>query len=352
MAIPRCMSTQHPDNAHLPPFADGPALEGASEIREAYYAFSRLGCDEQMWDHEGKEVDSFVVSKLLAEYSAFFKENRLGRDLRLTLRVPNPTRERGMAKVLLEILESIPRSYDVARAFYDGGTPPIFEVILPMTTSAIELDRIWNYYRAFIAGKADEYVIPGDIKLREWIGDFLPKEISVIPLIEDKESMLRADSIVEEYVRTKKLDYQRVFLARSDPAMTYGSVSAVLLLKTTLRRLHLLEKRLGLPIYPILGLGSALFRGNFRPTTVRSRIASYSSVQTFTIQSAFKFDYPEELVRSAIQDLKARKRGEPSPIEDEEKVLQIVDKISETFARHVTKLAPLINSVARFVPSR
>jgi phosphoenolpyruvate carboxylase len=346
------MSTQHPDNANLPQFAEGPALEGHSEVQEAYYAFSRLGCDEQMWDHEGKEVDSFVVSKLLSEHQAFFKDNHLGKDLRLTLRVPNPTRERGMAKVLLEILESIPRSYDIAKAFYDNSAPPIFEVILPMTTSAIELNRIWNYYRSFIAGKADEEVIPGDIKLREWIGDFLPKDIGVIPLIEDKESMLKADRIVEEYVRGKKLDYQRVFLARSDPAMTYGSASAVLLLKTTLRRLHLLEKRLGLDLYPIVGLGSAPFRGNFKPTTVRSRITSYSSVQTFTIQSAFKFDYPEELVRSAIEDLKARKRSEPTEIYDEEKTLAIVDKISATFARQVTKLAPLINQVAKFVPSR
>src|SRR5436190_6590019 len=182
MMIPRCMSTQHPDNANLPPFATGPALEGQSEVEEAYYAFSRLGCDEQMWDHEGKEVDSFVVSKLLSEHGAFFKENQLGKDLRMTLRVPNPSRERGMSKVLLEILESIPRSFDIARAFYDNDQPPIYEVILPMTTSALELNRIWHYYRSFIAGKADAFVIPGDIKLREWIGDFLPQEIGVIPL--------------------------------------------------------------------------------------------------------------------------------------------------------------------------
>jgi phosphoenolpyruvate carboxylase len=195
-------------------------------------------------------------------------------------------------------------------------------------------------------------VIPGDIKLREWIGDFLPKEISVIPLIEDKESMLRADSIVEEYIQGKELEYQRVMLARSDPAMTYGSTSAVLILKITLNRLHRLEKRLGLPLYPIIGLGSAPFRGNFKPTTVRSRIQSYASVQTFTIQSAFKFDYPEELVRTAIEDLKSRKRGAPPPIEQEDKLIEIIEKISQTFARQVTALAPMINTVAKFVPSR
>src|SRR5882672_9006879 len=143
MMIPRCMSTQHPDNANLPQFAEGPALEGSSEVREAYYAFSRLGCDEQMWDHEGKEVDSFVVAKLLSTHGAYFKKHRIGRDLRLTLRVPNPSRERSMAKVLLEILEGIPRSYDTAQHFYgSGGTAPIFEVIIPMTTSALELNRV------------------------------------------------------------------------------------------------------------------------------------------------------------------------------------------------------------------
>ena len=56
--IPRCMSTQHPDNATPPPFAasDG-VLRGEGEIIEAVELFA-LGCDEQMWDSEGKEVDN------------------------------------------------------------------------------------------------------------------------------------------------------------------------------------------------------------------------------------------------------------------------------------------------------
>jgi phosphoenolpyruvate carboxylase len=346
------MSTQHPDNANLPAFAQGAPLQGDTEVQEAYYAFSRLGCDEQMWDHEGKEVDSFVVAKLLATYGAYFKKKRLGRDLRLTLRVPNPSRERGLAKVLLEILESIPRSYDTAQHIYGGTIPPIFEVILPMTTNALELNRIWHYYQRFVSGKADQSVVDGDVKLRNWIGDFLPREIGVIPLIEDKDSMLRADRIVEEFVSDKKLEYQRVFLARSDPAMTYGSTSAVLLLKIALCRLHRLESRLRMPILPIVGLGSAPFRGNFKPTSIGSRLNGYPSVQTFTIQSAFKFDYPEELVRRAIESLKRGKRKEPTAIEDETELLKIVEKISATFARQVKGLAPLINEVAKYVPSR
>src|SRR5438046_6866750 len=61
--IPRCMSTQHPDNVAMPFFAQGAPLTAEDEVREAYYAFSHLGCDEQMWDFEGKEVDGHVRSE-------------------------------------------------------------------------------------------------------------------------------------------------------------------------------------------------------------------------------------------------------------------------------------------------
>lgn len=55
---PRVMSTQHPDNAIPPFFADGEVVADDDEIREAYYAYTHLGCDEQMWDFEGKRATS------------------------------------------------------------------------------------------------------------------------------------------------------------------------------------------------------------------------------------------------------------------------------------------------------
>lgn len=69
MKIPRCMSTQPPDNVHLPFFAESPDLGGEEEIQEVFYAFSHIGCDEQMWDFEGKEVDLFVISKMLLNFT-------------------------------------------------------------------------------------------------------------------------------------------------------------------------------------------------------------------------------------------------------------------------------------------
>ena len=66
--IPKVMSTQHPDNATPAPFADSAGvLRGDGGIEEAVDVFA-LGCDEQMWDSEGKEADNQVVRKLLTGY--------------------------------------------------------------------------------------------------------------------------------------------------------------------------------------------------------------------------------------------------------------------------------------------
>ena len=143
MIIPRTMSTQHPDNANPATFAeiDG-VLKGDGEIREAYHAFNTLECDEQMWDYEGKAADSDVVHKLLIRYPDYFDQKILGQQKFLTLRLPNPNAEHGMRKKVEEALQTIVTSYDIAARFYNTDTPPIFEVILPFTTSAEELVAI------------------------------------------------------------------------------------------------------------------------------------------------------------------------------------------------------------------
>ncbi|HEY3317127.1 MAG TPA: phosphoenolpyruvate carboxylase [Coriobacteriia bacterium] len=350
--IPRCMSTQHPDNVQVPFFAERSDLGGEDEIREAYYAYADLGCDEQMWDVEGKEVDTFVVKKLLSRYETFFREKQLGRDLRLTLRVPNPEVERAEAKILLETLESIPRSYDAARLFYGADvTPPICEVILPMTTSAEAIDRVYRYYTDFIIRRQQAAARPGDITIAEWIGEFRPERISVIPLFEDHEHLLAAADITREYLRDKDVGHQRVFLARSDPAMNYGLVSAVLLIKIALSRLHAMSRDTGVAIYPILGMGSAPFRGNLTPHTVDGICDSYPSVHTFTIQSAFKYDHSPAAVSEAIAKLMTRETGAPREV-DAERALEIVERYSAEYRRQVIALAKVINEAARFVPSR
>lgn len=345
------MSTQHPDNVRLPFFAQDNELAGEDEVQEAYYVFSHLCCDEQMWDCEGKEVDNYVVKKLLTKYEHFFKKTQLGKDVFLTLRIPNPTVEKAEGKILLETLESIPRSFDAAKLFYGKEITPIFEVILPMTASADCLDRIYRYYSDFVTGKQDRPFKKGDITIAEWVGEFKPGKINVIPLFEDSEHMLDAHKITKKYLRDKDFDYQRVFLARSDPAMNYGLISAVLLNKIALCRLHELSEKTNIRIYPIIGVGSAPFRGNLRPHTVDRVIKEYPSVHTFSIQSSFKYDYAPEKVLEGIRKIQANNSSAPDDV-DEKKCLEIYSKYTGEYQKQISKLAPVINKVAKYIPSR
>lgn len=345
---PRCMSTQHPDNVNTPFFSEEQVLAGENEIKEAYYVFSHLGISEQMWDYEGKEVDNHVVEKLLSRYPKFFGENNIGKQVRLTLRVPNPSVEKGQGKLLLETLESIPRNFDIA-SMCGQQCAPVWEVILPMTTSAQELVRISEYYGKIVVGKAEMKI--GDLSVQQWIGKFAPQRINVIPLVENREALLDAHNIALQYAKSQKLEQMRVFLARSDPALNYGAASAVLLVKIALMQLEEEGEAQGVQIHPIIGVGSAPFRGNLKPTNVGNCAGEYPSVQTFTLQSSFKYDYDEKIVRDAVEKLNCTTQGKALFVE-KEKAIVLIDKLTEEYQKEIALLAPLIGSLSKYVPQR
>lgn len=353
---PAAMSTQHPDNVQPPFFSDVEVLAGEAEIQEAFYAFSHLDCHEQMWDFEGKSSDNHVVEKLLARYGEFFRTLPLGRDFRMTLRLPNPAVETSQGKVLIEALESIPRHYDIAKA---AGIeiPPVYEIILPMTTSALEIRRVHAYYKRFVVGKADRAVFgpsppgPGDISVKDWIGTFEPADINVIPLVEDKESLLSAGSMASELIEKERLDQLRFFLARSDPAMNYGAAAAVLYNKVALWRLQEVSHAKSVPIYPIIGVGSAPFRGNLRPDNTRNCLDEYPSVQTFTTQSSFKYDHPQSVVREGIRRLNEH-RQRPAEAIDAARAVRLAEKLEARYMKHLAAVVPFVTTLSRFVPSR
>ena len=88
--IPCTMCTQHPDNVNVPEWSQGQVIDGNAEVYEAFFAYDTLGCQEVMWDCEGKDVDTRVVRKLLSNHWEYFSKNELGKDLFLTYRIPNP----------------------------------------------------------------------------------------------------------------------------------------------------------------------------------------------------------------------------------------------------------------------
>ncbi len=345
---PRVMSTQHPDNVQVPFFANKEILAGEDEVKEAYFAFSQLGINEQMWDGEGKEVDGRVIEKLISHYTDFFKENQLGKDLRVTYRVPNPTVEKEQGKILLETLQSIPRAYDVAKLLHDQA--PIFEVILPMTTSVEEIDLIANYYEKIIIGQKNTVIARGKT-IKDWVGDFQPEKINVIPLFETDDALLNSATIVADYLADKRVESQRVFLARSDPALNYGSLAAVLLNKIALMKLDDLQEKTSIEILPIIGVGGLPFRGNFNPGNVANCLAGYPSVQTFTAQSSFKYDNPFKEVTRAVDSINSTKRGKAIRV-DEKRALQVIEKVKTEYQKQLTALVPIINKIASKLPER
>lgn len=349
--IPRTMSTQHPDNVVQPFFARDDELSGDDEVREALYAFTQLECDEQMWDFEGKEGDSYVVKKILTLDEQFFKQKKLGKDIFITIRVPNPAIERTEAKVLLETLESIPRSYDAARMVSGEERAPIFEVIMPMTASVHDINRVYYYYRDFVIGKQHQRLHGEDYTIAEWVGESSPKEINVIPLFEDYNGMLSCADILKEYCKDKTVPYLRVFFARSDPAVNYGLVGAVLLNLVALARTANFEKTSGIPVYPILGVGSAPFRGHAGPHSIGQLLSTYPSVATFTIQSSFKYDHPVERVVAAVKQLNAHIPQPPREI-DEKRILDIIQRYTDRYQKELQPLIPLVQKISPLIPRR
>ncbi len=348
--VSRTMSTQHPDNINHPFFSDSQELGGEDEIKEAFYLYSNIGSREQLWDCEGKEVDNFVVKKLLSKYENYFTRHKLGKDVFLTLRVPNPSVEKNEAKLLLETLESIPRNFDAANLFYNDDIAPIFEIALPMTTDYRELVRISNYYKHYVVGKQHHKF--SDITISEWMGKFNPEKLRVIPLIETKESILNPNEIVENYLKKEKVeDYQRVWLARSDPALNYGNLATILMLNVSFQKLYDMQKNLSIDLLPILGCGSSPFRGNFNPINVNNCSKNHPSVYTFTLQSAFKYDYNIHDVKNAVNFLNETSPSKPITV-DEHKCNLIIEKLIDEYQKQVSLLVDSINNISPHIPSR
>src|SRR5262249_25042059 len=134
--VPATMATQHPDNAYKPYWSNKPFISTSKEVEECYRSFSDLGCQEYMWDWEGKFVDEAVVDRIYLRYFDYFAKHPLGQEKFLPFRVPNIQRE-GQARLARAFAGILSAAYSARELKLDS--PPLFEVIHPMTGSAEEL---------------------------------------------------------------------------------------------------------------------------------------------------------------------------------------------------------------------
>lgn len=360
------MATQHPDNASAPYWApNDPFISTNQEVEEAARMFKELDCKEYMWDWEGKHVDEAVIEKLFQTELEYFKKHQLGKDHFLTFRLPNIWQEKGyrIARAFMSILTANDIASDLGL-----HTPPIFEVILPMTESADQLMHLQHLFQKLSRFKHE--VFDDDRRISSAPSMLKRKKsgkhnhlINVIPLFEDVNGMINAGKILEEYAKAMKKEYNtsltsiRPFIARSDPAMNSSLIPSVLSVKAAIAQYHAFSANSGILVFPWVGGGSLPFRGGVNPENIDFVIDEYRGAASLTIQSAFRYDYPFDLVKEAINKMNDRlpknlKKFIPFSANDIKRTLNLNTYFSGTFRKNIEGIATEINTIAENVPRR
>lgn len=342
--IPSTMATQHPDNAGAAWWLGRSYIDTKSEVEEVFVSFSKLGCREFMWDWEGKYVDEAVVERLLEAHLDYFRKNELGRKAFLTFRLPNIWQEKGyrIARALVGIISANDIALDLGL-----HEPAVFESILPMTDDARKLIFIQKNYMEMAA----------TFKRR---GHATNHALRIIPLLEDQDTMLNAGKLVEDYCALHKkefgreVDYLRPFIARSDPALNYGLVPAVLGAKTAIHNIYSAGERLNVDVYPIIGVGSLPFRGHLSPANLKNYLKEYAGIRTTTVQSALRYDYPMTEAKKTVKALNEGQKAKPNMMDDGEmeKAGHLIKAFTNEYRKTIEKLSGYICRFAEQIPAR
>lgn len=341
------MATQHPDHAGKPFWHTQSFISTQHEAKEAYISFAELGIIEYKWDWEGKLVDESVLERFFSEYNSFFHKNPLGQERFLTFRLPNPKVETEFR--LGRAFMNLASAASVAKHF-GFPTPPLFEVILPMTETPEEILDIQAAYQEMHGLKHPLYRL-----------EQILTNLRVIPLFEQAQVIVNSDKILQEYLillekrSMRKPPYLRPYIARSDPALNSGLVPTVLAVKIALSRYKTLEDNQEILLYPIIGAAALPFRGGISPLTVKKFADEYKGIRTTTIQSAFRYDFEKsDVIRSIakLEEILPIHKSVSIPKRDEEQLLKLMEIFEKKYKEVIEGIAPLINKIALYLPAR
>lgn len=342
------MATQHPDHGSRPYWHSTSFISTTEEAKECFLCFADLGIHEYKWDWEGKLVDESVLERLLANNFEYFKKFPLGKANFLTFRLPNPKVETEfrMSRALLGILSAAGLAKQVGL-----HSPPLFEVILPMTETPEEMLNIQEAFAEIASLKHP---------LNKFDKNLL-RHIEIIPLFEQVDTIINSTDILERYLAMHKTKfgftpkYIRPYVARSDPALNSGLVPTVVGIKIALSRYTKFTKRYNIKLFPVIGVGTLPFRGGINPITPKDFIQEYKGIRTTIIQSAFRYDFPRSKVKSAIKLLnKELPKGKAVTFNEDEEVdlIKIIKPFEDAYQSSIAGIAPLVNKVAGFIPKR
>ncbi|HID90555.1 TPA: phosphoenolpyruvate carboxylase [Candidatus Bathyarchaeota archaeon] len=336
--IPALMATQHPDCASR-------FVSVEDEIEEAIVSVTPIGmggfgCDEVMIDYEGK-LTPYHQPKWVVE-RALKKGLRPGKSFLITPRIPHAGLE-GIDRQVFIIISALSTN-----AYIQLLASPIRYVIHPMTAQTSDLIDVRRRL----------------LKLQKFANEEMGlrplPEISIIPLFEDVVKMLHVREIMEGYrgAMIKELglyeDLFRVFIGKSDTALSYGHMASVLALKYALSELGSWAEEMNLHVFPIIGVGRLPFRGYLSPENVGSFVREYRGFYTVTIQSGIRYDARAEDAARVVRLLKEKRGGRPTVFDEDMKrlVTRLIRIFAETYLEAILPIAETICSISDAVPGR
>lgn len=288
--IPATMLTQHPDSAsRYVPIQEEPeeAIHGLLPPPEG------LGIDEVMVDFEGKMTPYHQPSQIVM--GLLERGVVPGRDVFVTPRIPSAGKET-VFRQLMALMSLIETNVQAAER---GAQQAVHEVIVPMCETPQELLADRRRVASVVDLAHKEFGLPND-----------PDLIRLIPLVEGVPELLNIDSLFSGYLAETGLKGTfRYLLGRSDPALSYGMVPAVLAGKVAMAKAYRVGEVFGVEMAPIFGAGALPFRGHVTLENLEGVLQTFPGLRTMILQSALRYDHGEEATRKVA----ARSRELMSP---------------------------------------
>jgi phosphoenolpyruvate carboxylase len=182
----------------------------------------------------------------------------------------------------------------------------------------------------------------------------------IIPLIEDAPALLNAKKLAESTILAWKENFGaapekfRVFLGKSDSALSFGHVASTLSCKYAINGISELNSELDTDTGIIFGAGTLPFRGHLDLKNAENFFNEYRGIGTITLQSAIRYSHGKEDARALIDLAKARLPETPEIFSREEKaeIINLIGIFGANYARTLRELAPTINRIADLLPQQ
>lgn len=331
--FPKVMCTQHPDSVSR-------YISTQEELSEAVESVLEFGCDEYMPDYEGKTTPYHQNVQII---SKFLEETNLvpGKDIFITPRAPSAVQENRFRQLMVMM--------SVAEANYNAceysNTQAITELVHPMTTSVQEIIE------------SQQHMIDiSELAKKEFKFEMVPPRI--IPLIEDVPGLVNAKDIIGNTIHAYREQLNetpenyRVFMGKSDSALTFGHVASTLSCKYAISGLRELETDIDTQIGIIFGAGALPFRGHVTLENADNFFNEYRGIDTVTLQSGLRYDHEKsdakKFVKRAGRGLS--KSAHSFSDDEKEELINIIGIFGARYNRSIQQFSSIVNRIADLLP--